>query len=173
MSTAPLTRSADFSLARPGHTCSVTGQPIAPDEPFMAALRETAQGFERLDVKLDAWPTLPQQDILAFWRATMPKANAKKRQFVVDDAALCDLLERLEGVDVHEKQAFRFVLALILMRKRLAIYEGTKTVDGVEHWQMRLRGRNGTLSIVDAKPTEEQIAAVSTQLGEILNEEQA
>lgn len=139
----------------------------------MAALRETAQGFERLDVKLDAWPTFDRTDVVAFWRATMPKANAKKKQFVVDDAALCDLLERLEGVDVQAKQAFRFVLALILMRKRLAIYEGTKTVDGVEVWQMRLRGRNGTLSIVDAKPTEEQIAAVSGQLGEILNEEPA
>lgn len=174
MSTAPLTRSADFSLARPGGTCAVTGAAIAPEEPFMAALREKADAFERLDVKLDAWPDFPRDDIVAFWRATMPKANAKRKQFAIDDAGLCDLLERLEGVDVHAKQCFRFVLALILMRKRLVTYDGSRFEGNAEIWSIRIRGRvDQTFNLVDPKPTEEQIAAVSTQLGEILNEEQA
>lgn len=169
----PITRTADFSLARPAATCSVSGQPIAADESFIAALRESPTGFERLDVKLDVWPTVDRENIVAFWRATLPKQNVKKKQFAIDDAALCDLLERLEGVESPEKQSFRFVLALILMRKRLAIYEGTDHIGGREVWRMRLRGRNGELRVIDAKPTDEQIAAVSTQLGEILSEDAA
>lgn len=173
MSTASPTKSADFSLARPAGTCAVTGRAIAPDEPFMACLRETASGFERVDVTLDAWPTFARGGLVAFWRTTMPKPTAKRKQFALDDAALVDLLEKLESVDTLEKKSFRFVLALILMRKRLVSYEGSRFEGDVEVWQMKLRGRDTVLSVVDPKPSEEQIAAVSTQLGEILNEEQA
>ena len=174
MTTAAPTRSADFSLARPAGTCSVTGVALPPDQPFMACLRETPAGFERLDVTLDAWPTVSRDNVVAFWRATLPKPSAvKRRQFAIDDAALCALLERLEGVEQPDKQAFRFVLALILMRKRLATYEGSRHEGSTEIWTMKLRGRAELLNIVDPKPTAEQIAAVSTQLGEILNEEPA
>ena len=173
MSTASPTRSADFSLARPAGTCSVTGAPLLPDQPFMAALRETPAGFDRLDVTLDAWPAVPRDDVVAFWRTVMPKPNAKRKQFAIDDGALCDLLERLEGVESNDKRCFRFVLALILMRKRLVIYDGSRFEENAEIWSIRIRGREGAFNLVDPKPTEEQIAAVSGQLGEILNEEPA
>ena len=36
-----------------------------------------------------------------------------------------------------QRIAFRFVLALILMRKRLLKYEETQSEDGMEIWRMR------------------------------------
>ena len=165
------TKSGDFTLARPGGTCGATGRPIVADEVFVAALRETPTGFERVDVKLEAWDAFPRDHIVAFWKMTMRRAEAKKKM-LVDDAVLLDLLLRLADTDQIDKLCFRFVLALILMRKRLVIYEDTKHDDqGREIWTMRVRGREGTITVIDPKPTDEQIASVKDQLGQIVNED--
>lgn len=171
MSTTAPTKSDAFSLARPGGICAATGQPIGPDEHFIAALRETPTGFERLDVKLDAWDGFDRTNIVAFWRTTMPKPTAKKK-LLVDDNVLLDLLLRLADTTEPAKLCFRFVLALILMRKRLVIYDNTRHDEaGREIWTLRLRGRDEVIEVVDPKPTDEQIASVREQLGQILNEE--
>jgi hypothetical protein len=171
LSTAAPTKSGDFTLARPAGTCSATHRPIAPDEVFIAALRETPAGFERLDIKLDAWDDFPRTDIVGFWKMTMPRAEVKKK-LLVDDAVLLDLLLRLQDTTQVEKLCFRFVLALILMRKKLVIYEDTKHDEqGRELWTMRVRGREGNFTVIDPKPTDEQIASVRDQLGQIVNED--
>ena len=82
------------------------------------------------------------------------------------------LLVRLAETTQPEKLCFRFVLTLILMRKRLVIYENTRHDEaGREIWTVRLKGREERLDVIDPKPTDEQIASVREQLGQILNED--
>jgi hypothetical protein len=162
-----------YDVARPQGVCAVTGHPIAPDEKFMAALRETPAGFERVDVSTPAWADFDRKDVVAFWQTTMPKHEAKKKLFV-DDEVLCQLFERLSDVQEPAKLNFRFVLGLILMRKRMLIYETTRHEgDGQDRelWTVRFKGRDERLDLLNPKLTEEQVGEVSQQLGEILNEE--
>ena len=64
------------------------------------------------------------------------------------------------------------MLGLILMRKRMIIYEETRAgADGREVWSVRFKGRDDRLDLVNPKLDESQVHEVSTQLGEILNEE--
>jgi hypothetical protein len=170
LSTAAPNKPGDYAVARPRGLCSISGEAIGPDEPFMASLRETAEGFERLDIKLSCWPGFDRTSVVAFWKATMPRPEAKKK-LLVDDTVLCDLLIRLQDTTEPAKLSFRFVLALILMRKRLVVYEGSRRENDREIWTMRLKGRDERFDVIDAKPTEEQIAQVRDQLGEILNED--
>ena len=51
-----------------------------------------------------------------------PPGQSKKP--LIDDAALMDLFEQLEGAEERSRISFRFVLALILIRKKLLKYEG-------------------------------------------------
>jgi hypothetical protein len=44
----------------------------------------------------------------------------------MDDEELLDLFESLEDANEPKKQAFRFLLALLLVRKRLLKYEGQR-----------------------------------------------
>ena len=64
---------------------------------------------------------------------------------------------------------FRFVLALILMRKRLLRYEQTLQEDGREYWQMRLLRDQTLHRVQNPQLTDEQVAGVSAQLGSILH----
>lgn len=69
------------------------------------------------------------------------------------------------------KVSFRFVLGLILMRKRLIVYDGSRHDEGRDVWIVRLRGKAEQMDLVDPKLNETQVAEVSQQLGQILNEE--
>ena len=49
---------------------------------MMAAVRETTEGLERLDVAIEHWEALDKSDLLAFWHTVMPIAEEKKKVFV-------------------------------------------------------------------------------------------
>ena len=159
-----------YDVARPHGRCHVTGDAIETGARFMAALRETPAGFERVDVSLGAWPQFDRANVLAHWQTVMPRAEQKKKVFV-DDQVLCELFERLGGATEPNKLNFRFVLGLILMRKRMIVYEDTRLEDGREIWSVRFKGRDDRLDLLNPKLGESQVHEVSAQLGEILNEE--
>lgn len=136
----------------------------------MAAVKETSTGLERQDVCLDAWKDCPREGLLAFWQATMPQPNAKKKVFV-DDEVLKQIFENLTEAEEPAKLNFRFVLALILMRKRIIVYERTRYEKNREIWSVRFRGKDEMMDLFNPQLDEQRIAEVTQHLGEILNEE--
>ena len=140
----------------------------------MAALRETAGGFERVDVCPACWEAFDRAGVLGFWRTVMPQAQAKKKLFV-DDQVLCELFERLAAAEEPSKLSFRFVLGLILMRKRLLVYESSRSEGNQpeqrEIWSVRFRGRQEMLDLLNPRLSEDQVVDVSRQLDEILSQE--
>jgi hypothetical protein len=168
---ASSTTAGNYEVARPRGQCVVCQVQIESQQPLMAALRETPAGFERLDVCLNDWPEFDKSNLIGFWKTTMPLVEQKKKLFV-DDEVLCQLFERLADTTEPAKLNFRFVLGLILMRKRLIIYENSHNDDaGREIWQVRFKGKDAMLDLLNPRLDESQIQDVSTQLGEILNEE--
>lgn len=171
-------------------TPPVEGQPV-PTSPY-----------ERLDYCEKCWgagqrPAAEAGEVISFWKTVIPEPTAKKKLFV-DDSVLIDLFQRLEDKTEGQEIRFRFVLALILMRKRILRYDGMEerkvvvaqvspapAVDGAtpataeppEVWLMTLRrsekeGREEkAVKIINPQLTAEQISEVSGQLSQILAEE--
>jgi len=166
---APASKSG-YDVPRPSGKCAVCGADIVPGDKFVAAIRETPTGFERLDINTDCWQNFDRANLLGFWQTTMPSAEEKKKLFV-DDQVLCELFERLADVTEPAKVNFRFVLGLILMRKRLIVYETTRHDDGKDVWVVRMKGKDQRLALTDPKLNEQEMTEVSQQLGQILNEE--
>ncbi len=83
----------------------------------------------------------------------MPRPEEKKKLFV-DDQVLCDLFERLAEVTEPAKVNFRFVLGLILMRKRLIVYETTRHDDGKDVWVVGGGDLAGKLAGEERRPGE-------------------
>jgi hypothetical protein len=163
----------EYHFARSIGVCAVSGRTIPPGEKLMAAVRETPEGLERIDVTSESWPQFDKSTLLAYWQTVMPAAEEKKKVFV-DDEVLCTLFERLGEATEPAKVNFRFVLGLILMRKRLVIYDSTRHEEadgGRDVWVVRMKGRDEKLDLFDPKLDENQVLEVSQQLGQILNEE--
>jgi hypothetical protein len=117
-------------------------------------------------------------EMFSYWKTTVPVPQQKKK-LLVDDSVLVDVFQRMEGKREPQEVRFRFVLALILMRKRLLKYEGMeegKAAEGQEKapelWKMMPRGEGAaSVQVINPHLTAEQITEVSQQLSAILAEE--
>jgi hypothetical protein len=165
-----LIKPGTYDVGRPGGVCSVCQESLPPGTKIMAGLRETPTGFERLDASLGCWEKVDLAGLLAFWKTSVPRPEARKKVFV-DDAVLCELFERLKETTEPAKLNFRFVLGLILMRKRMLVYESSREENGRDLWTVRFRGKDEMMDLLNPRLDEQQVVEVSTQLGEILNEE--
>ena len=98
----------------------------------------------------------------------MPEVRTQQRILVGDDV-LIDLLERLEGEEQPKRQAFRFVIALVLLRKRLVRFERREeTPEGVI-WHLSGRGEvPDTWTVLDPGLGDDDIVDLHEQLGEVL-----
>ena len=143
------------------HNASANAEPRIP--------HETSGEEDTVWAMKDTAVRKPQDDpdVLGVWKTRIAQPEEKKK-LLVDNALLVNFFERLEGHDEPSRVKFRYVLTLILMRKRLLNYEGITTSDGVDIWKMRLRGTNLFYSVIDPKLDEEQVSEVSASLGEIM-----
>ena len=147
-------------IGRSSGRCAATGRELTPGEPCFTALvrpevdAESGTGsgdrpvFDRLDYDPDAWPEIRSSGqlgdrLLCWWRTEVPEPGGKRHLFV-DDDTLVDLFEQLDKETEAERKAFRFVLGLILLRRRrLRMVERASEGAGAEArevWRFKLVG---------------------------------
>lgn len=157
---------AEWEIKKPlGHCCG-TGEEIAESQEYYAALVDTPEGLERQDFSLEYWNE-HQPKVYCFWK-TRRTPEAEKKKLFVDDDMLLAFFERLADENDPEKVNFRFVLTLILMRKRILRYESSKIENGTEIWSLKMRGRDELQKVINPQLEEEQIEELSGQVGQIL-----
>jgi hypothetical protein len=166
--------SKDFKIQKTQGTCTKTGSTLEPGQEFIALARMGEEAIVREDYSLDAWAEMDADaleaspDVLGIWHTHVP-VKAEKKKLLVDNNLLVNFFERLDGQEAPDRIAFRFVLTLILMRKRILRYERTESRDeGVEVWLMKMRGDNQLREVIDPKLDADRIAEVSLSLGEIM-----
>jgi hypothetical protein len=84
---------------------------------------------------------------------------------------LMSFFERLATETEQEKINFRFVLGLILMRKRKLKYDSSKSEGGREIWRLRIAGEKEIVDVINPHLDEQQIQQLSSQIGNILQVE--
>lgn len=198
---------APYHIDRSSRRCAVTGRALEPGEVYIAALveqppvgedgggepgqekknsgstgkmggGETGAPWRRVDVCLEAWERGPKpQHLFGFWKTRVPKPTEKKRLFVSDEL-LMDLFLRLGDRDEAQQRAFRFVLGLILMRKKLLVYESTEKRAGPsgeqEWWRLTVKAGAATgqgVDVLNPRLDEGQVRGVGEQLSQILEEQ--
>ncbi|MBW7991201.1 MAG: hypothetical protein FVQ84_14455 [Planctomycetes bacterium] len=159
-----------WEVNKPLGLCYGTGRKIEPGEEYFGALIEIDEGLQRLDYCADYWES-EKPNVFCYWKSKLPHPDEKKRIFV-DDNMLMAFFERLENETEQEKVNFRFVLALILMRKRLLKYDETRDEDDKEIWRLRIVGdksADNRAEVINPHLDEEQVSQLSSQIGQILH----
>jgi len=156
----------EWEINKPLGQCCGSGKKIGYGEEYFGALVETEQGLQRRDFCVDYWER-EKPNVFCYWKTKLPHPDQKKQIFV-DDQMLMAFFERLAEETEQEKINFRFVLALILMRKRRLKYDSTRTQDGKEIWCLRIVGDKQTVEVINPHLDQEQIKQLSSQIGQIL-----
>ncbi|HOA74438.1 MAG TPA: hypothetical protein PL151_03595 [Phycisphaerae bacterium] len=162
------TMANDYEISRVTGKCAVTGREFQENEFYHAALFETPEGFERKDYSIEAW-TGPPEGCFCHWKGRIPPREKKPVTIAVDSSVLMNLFCRLEDDNSEMRQKFRFVLALLLMRKRLLRLEQTIREEGREYWQMRLVQEQTVQRVLNPHLSEQEIDGLSAQLSAILS----
>lgn len=157
----------EWEIDKPLGHCYGMGRQLEAGEEYFGALVESEEGLKRQDFCADYWNE-HKPTVFCYWKTRLPHPDEKKQIFV-DDEMLMAFFERLAGEREQEKINFRFVLALVLMRKRRLKYDSSKTEDGNEIWRLRIAGGDKEfVELINPHLDEEQIEQLSSQIGQIL-----
>lgn len=158
---------SDWQVESPKGVCAATGRSFQEGEEFYTVLFEEGESFRRADYSLESWQG-PPDDAYCFFKSRVP-VREKRKKLLVDDEILVNFFLRLEDETEPVRVQFRFVIALILMRKRRLRYDSSAREDGVEAWTMTLLADQTTHRVVNPRLTDDQIEGVSQQLSAILH----
>jgi hypothetical protein len=166
----------EYHVARATGRCSASDEPLEPGAACIATLCERVEdeGFDRKDYSMQAWESGARPSgLFSYWKTIVPKPDEKPR-IVLDDQVLSDLFERLASDDRPQRVAFRFVLGLILMRKKALKFVGRKVDGGVERWLLQPRGSDGNaapIEVVNPNLGDDDVRGLIDQLSEVLQSE--
>jgi hypothetical protein len=156
----------DYQIQPNTRLCAVTGRPLGVGERFYTALLEEGDHFLRKDFSLEAWQG-PPAEAFSFWtgRVPAPEDNQKPR---FDDDLLEECFHRLEGQTDPGRVNFRYVIGLLLIRRKRLKYEQTITECGEERICVRCSGTGEKHQVTNPRLTEEEMAQVQEEVFKVL-----
>jgi hypothetical protein len=177
----------DYQIARATGRCAATDTVLEPGSTCVATLCDRPvesgqEGFERRDFSLEAWEAGHRPEgLFSYWKTTVPHPDAKPR-LVIDETVLMELFERLASDERPQRIAFRFVLGLILMRKKHFKFVGREQVAGQEWWLLQPRGTGASagggtdsppppIRLANPQLSDDDVRSLIEQLSEILQSE--
>ncbi|MGV6814885.1 MAG: hypothetical protein ACWA5W_07760 [Phycisphaerales bacterium] len=171
--------SAPYEIIRSPEVCAQSGRAFEEGEEHIAALIESPgdEPLVRVLYSIEAWeqgPTIPEgASVFGFWKRTHQPAQEHIKPLVSPEEML-DLFEQLGQATDHKQLAFRYLLTLILMRKKKLVYERSTPARADEPGclvvRLRQRGGQGELfEVVDPGLDDETIAQATEELGQVMN----
>jgi hypothetical protein len=155
----------DYEVQRCTRHCAATGRELQPGETFYSTLVTDGAQVVRHDYSPQAWQG-PPEGVLGWWKARMPERDAKKLHWAPNDVML-ELLESLETQP--DKQDLRYVLALLLIRRRVVRLEDTQRDEmSREVSVLYCPRRETTYRVVTVMPSEQRTAEIQEELARLL-----
>lgn len=152
----------EYNIKPIGRTCSGTGQTLAPGAACYSALVLENGKLVRLDFDAATWQG-PPENAVAHWQSEVP-ADRETPGNPLDPDALFEYFERISEDEGDFQQKMRYVLALLLVRKRRLQIEGSRD-DGDESF-LQLSGARGEgrYEVRDPELSETEIEELQSQL---------
>ena len=161
----------DWQMPRRGETCSCCGRSFEPGDVMTACLYETPDGYERRDY-CDACAVPDDPPTIAAWRTRRPPPAEKKTR-AFDRATVWQFFERLEQPATPEQKQLRFVLALLLWRKKALKLKGSQAAPEGEVWHFVAPGDAATFAVLRPDLGEDELDRLGLQIETLLTGREA
>ncbi|HEX8875111.1 MAG TPA: hypothetical protein VF777_00045 [Phycisphaerales bacterium] len=158
-----------YPISHCSGVCAASGRAFAAGEKYVAALLMKNEELERQDFALEAWTTLPRPiDLFASWVSVYRGNNTAAKATLSDDEA-ADLFEQLGESQAPTQLAFRYILALFLVRRKLFVYDSAAA--GVMKIRRRTRvsePQAPVVEVAEVSMSDESLAGAIEQLKELI-----
>jgi hypothetical protein len=156
----------DFQIQAPSRRCCVTGRELQTGEKYYSVLIDQSGKLVRQDYSIEAWKG-PPEGAFSFWLARVPAAETRRRP-VIDDETLLDCFARLEEHADPGKVRFRYIVALLLMRRKRLKFEEARQEAGQEVLVLRCPRSRDEYQVVNPCLTEQEMASVQDEVFQAL-----
>ena len=156
----------DYQIQPSSRRCSATGRELQPGERYYSVLVEEEGKFVRKDYSAEAWRGAPD-GAFSFWMGRLAPPQSKRRQ-PIDDEMLLECFQRLEGELEPNRIRFRYVVALLLMRRRRLKFEETRQDGSQEVLVLRCTRTSVRHPVVNPGLTNEELATVQDEVFQVL-----
>jgi hypothetical protein len=146
--------------------CAASGRELKPGERYYSVLLDEGGAFVRKDYAAEAWSG-PPEDAFSFWAGRVPADGGRKRP-PIDDDLLLDCFQRLEGRADSAGENFRYVLGLLLMRRKRLRFDEARNEDGREWLILRCARTGARYEVADPRLTDEEMTAVQDDVFQAL-----
>lgn len=158
-----------WRIARSTRTCALTGATIEAETPFYSALVEQDDMFARQDYSTEAWPGVDKSGFFSYWKNKGMTDSPEKKQ-PIDYDRLLAFFDSLESASEPSKCLLRYVLALILVRRRLLRLDDMSRVedgDRIVVFDRRNGGR--TMEIITPEAGREELERTQEKLNQLFD----
>jgi hypothetical protein len=161
----------DFEIQRSTRRCAATDRPLEPGELCYSVLEVQGADVVRKDFAASAWSG-PPEEAIGWWKARVPDLHAKKIKLAPNEVLL-ELFDQL--AEQPESEDMRFVLALLLVRRRVLRLDGPalpeakpSLAESVQTMTVYCPLREASYEVTEVMPSDERIEEIQQQLGELL-----
>jgi hypothetical protein len=156
----------DYQIQPSTRRCCLTGRELQAGERYYSVLLDEQGKFVRKDYSLEAWQGAPE-GAFSFWMGRLSAVQGKRRQ-PIDEEMLLDCFQRLEDQLEPTRIRFRYVVALLLMRRRRLRFEETRHEGPQEILLLRCTRTGARHRVVNPGLTEEELATVQDEVFQAL-----
>ena len=154
----------DFQIKRCTRRCHVTGEQFHPGDVFYSVLVSEGAEVLRRDYSEGAWPG-PPEGVLGWWKSRMPKPSATKIHWAPNDI----LLHYFDQLSSElSQQDMRYVLALLMVRRRILRVVDTLTTGGVEQMVLHCPKNENEYQVVVTRPGRKRIDELQQSITALL-----
>lgn len=161
----------DFEIQRSTRRCAATDRPLEPGDVCYSVLEVRGADVVRKDFAESAW-TGPPAEAFGWWKSRVPEPHIRKIRLAPNEVLL-ELFDQL--AEQLENEDMRYVLALLLVRRRVLRLDGPalpaakpSPADNVQTMTVFCPVREASYEVTVALPSDERIEEIQQQLGELL-----
>jgi hypothetical protein len=156
----------DYQIQPNTRRCFLTGRELKPGERYFSVLHDEAGQLVRHDYSSEVWQG-PPEGAFSFWAGKVPLATESRRPRI-DDEMLLDCFGRLEGQTDPGRINFRYVVALLLMRRKRLKFEAARTTNGHEVLRLRESRTGSEHEVINPGLTDDEMASVQEEVLRVL-----
>jgi hypothetical protein len=152
----------EFNIRPAAKCCAKTGQPFQSGDVCWSILIEQNGVLVRQDFSSEAWEG-PPPEAIGHWRCEVTE-TAEAGRPKLDADSLFDYFLQLSDSPNIVQQQYRYVLALLLLRKRRLVLEEVVEFDDRPTMRLVGSGGEGPFDVPEEELNEDQIERLQQQL---------
>ena len=177
-----------YALEPADYRCAECASEVAVAAPFFSAVHFEGEAFRRRSYCSPCWDRPPggREGAYAFWRSRRPSPEAPARRLRFDPQLVLEFFRRLDpaaapagsaapepapggGAGSPEAVRLRLVLALLLVRRKILVFQSAAAREGTEYLKLTEKADPSRTHLVENPPLgDAELETVRSSLANLL-----